>query len=115
MKRLAFVAWIYVGFSFFSVYASERIVDELDRQRFFVDQVFASMERDRLEQEALAQARIKRMEARKKKRDELRVAEQFAGLSQKLSGLPEIPKFRGTFSSAGIIPGGQDGTRKADS
>lgn len=72
---------------------------DMDRQRAFVAQFDANLEKERLRKEAERQAEEKRRAELKKRRDEARISAQFAGLSNKLSGLPELPAFKGQFTT----------------
>ncbi len=76
---------------------SNEAVDETDRQIAFVDQTMHVVEQQRLRQEAERQAEVNQQLALKKKQAEAQLAKQFAGLSGTLSGLPEIPSFKGEF------------------
>jgi len=80
-------------------FAIDESLNDIDRQRAFVDQFNQELEKQQLKKEAERQAEEKRRAALKRRRDEARISAQFAGLSNKLSGLPELPSFEGKFSS----------------
>lgn len=80
-------------------FAAEESLTDIDRQRAFVDQFNQDLEKQQLKKEAERQAEEKRRRALKRRRDEARISAQFAGLSNKLSGLPELPKFEGQFTT----------------
>ena len=81
----------------FSARASDDPLKDIDRQRAFVAQFDAVVEKQQLEKEAERQAEEQRRRLLKKRRDEARISAQFAGLSNKLSGLPDLPAFKGQF------------------
>ncbi len=88
------------AFSFSSpAFAANESLTDIDRQRAFVDQFNQDLEKQQLTKEAERQAEDKRRRALKRRRDEARISAQFAGLSNKLSGLPELPKFEGKFTT----------------
>lgn len=78
---------------------SDDPIDETDRQRLYLDQVMRGIEQQRSQQAAENKVEIERRAALQKKRAELRLAEQFSGLSGTLSGLPEMPSFEGRFET----------------
>lgn len=87
------------AFSLTPVFAVDESLTDIDRQRAFVDQFNQDLEKQQLKKEAERQAEKKRRLALKRRRDEARISAQFAGLSNKLSGLPELPKFEGQFTT----------------
>lgn len=82
-----------------SSFAADESLSDIDRQRAFVDRFNQDLEKQQLKKEAERQAEEKRLRALKRRRDEARISAQFAGLSNQLSGLPEIPKFEGQFTT----------------
>lgn len=99
ITRLNFLFIFFAFGLFFLARAgiSNESADETDRQITFVDQTMHVVEQQRLRREAERQAEVNRQFALKKKQTEAQLAKQFAWLSGKLSGLPEIPSFKGKF------------------
>lgn len=99
MLRVLFVSAILsCSLSVFS-YAADNPIDETNNQIVFVDQMMHDIEQQKLQREAEAQAEENRRLARKKKKEEARIAKQFAGLSGKLSHMPEMPNFQGNLKT----------------
>lgn len=83
-------------------FAADESLNDIDRQRAFVDRFNQDLEKEQLKKEAERQAEEKRLLALKRRRDEARISAQFAGLSGTLSGLPELPSFEGKFETLAL-------------
>lgn len=100
MKRILLLLFLSFYIPLRLIFAAQDPIVQNDRERNFVEQTFKNFEKQRLELLAKKQGEEKRRQEMKKKRDEMRLSAQFAGLSGRLSGLPELPRFEGKFQTS---------------